>query len=188
MAILNEKFEQALQFACEVHRHQKRKGTEVPYVTHLMTVSALVGEHGGDEEQMTAALLHDAMEDQGVTYRQIEQRFGKRVAEIVEACTDSIEQPKPPWRQRKERYLAHLVQASADAKLVSVADKVHNARSILTDLRIHGPAVWDRFTADRESILWYYQSLIKAFRQNWQHPLIDELERSVREIERLCKI
>ena len=185
MAALSEKFDEAFQFAAEVHRQQKRKGTEVPYLTHLMAVAALVGEHGGDEEQMIAALLHDAMEDQGVTREELVQRFGARVATIVEDCTDSTAQPKPPWRERKEGYVAHLRQAGPETRLVSVADKVHNARSILSDLRTEGPTIWKRFTAGPQEILWYYHALLEAFRSGWAHPLVDELERVVREMERL---
>lgn len=186
MATLSGKFEEAFQFAAEVHRHQKRKGTDVPYLTHLMSVAALVGEHGGDEEQMIAGLLHDAMEDQGITRQQIEGRFGKRVADIVDACTDSTEQPKPPWRQRKARYIEHLRTASPDIKLVSAADKLHNACSILSDLRVHGPALWSRFTVgSAEGVLWYFRGLVEAFRQGWSHPVIDELEQTVRQIEKL---
>lgn len=133
-----------------------------------------------------AGLLHDAMEDQGITRQAIEQRFGKRVADIVEACTDSTEQPKPPWRERKARYIEHLRTASPDIKLVSAADKLHNARSILTDLRIQGPALWARFTVgSAEGVLWYFRGLAQAFREGWSHPLIDELEQTVGQIEEL---
>jgi len=216
MPTLSRKFDDAFRFAAEVHRQQTRKGTEVPYLTHLMAVAALAGEHGGDEEQMIAGLLHDAMEDQSITRQEIEQRFGKRVADIVEACTDSIEQPKPPWRERKARYIEHLQAASPDIKLVSAADKLHdayplesgsalllrlisdgdlskgdkhqlhNARSILTDLRIQGPALWARFTVgSAEGVLWYFRGLVQAFREGWNHPLIDELEQTVGQIEEL---
>lgn len=185
MPSLSKRFDEAFQFASEVHRDQTRKGTGVPYLTHLMAVAALVGEHGGDEEQMIAALLHDAMEDQGVTREELVRRFGARVAGIVEGCTDSTAQPKPPWRQRKEAYVAHLRQAGPETRLVSVADKVHNARSILSDLRTEGPTVWMRFTAGPQEVLWYYRALLEAFRVGWAHPLVDELERVVCEIERL---
>ena len=186
MPTLSRKFDDAFRFAAQVHHQQQRKGTEIPYLTHLMSVAALVGEHGGDEEQMIAGLLHDAMEDQGITRRQIEERFGKRVADIVEACTDSTEQPKPPWRERKARYIDHLRTASPDIKLVSAADKLHNARSILTDLRIQGPTLWARFTVgSAEGVLWYFRGLVQAFREGWSHPLIDELEQTVGQIEHL---
>lgn len=186
MSTLSRNFDDAFHFAAEVHRQQTRKGTEIPYLTHLMAVSALVGEHGGDEDQMIAGLLHDTMEDQGITRQQIEQRFDRRVADIVEACTDSTEQPKPPWRERKARYIEHLRTATPDIKLVSAADKLHNARSILSDLRVHGPALWSRFTVgSAEGVLWYFRGLLEAFRQGWSHPLVDELERTIGQIEQL---
>lgn len=186
MPTLSNRFDEAFQFAAEVHRHQKRKGTDIPYLTHLMAVAALVGEHGGDEDQMIAALLHDVMEDQGVSRQQIEERFGTRVAYIVEACTDSTEQPKPPWRERKTRYIEHLRTATPEIKLVSAADKLHNARSILSDLRVHGPALWSRFTVgSAEGVLWYFGGLVEDFRQGWTHPLVDELNRTTKRIEKL---
>ena len=145
-----------------------------------MAVAAIVGENGGDEDQMIAALLHDSMEDQGITHQEIAERFGERVARIVEACSDCTSKPKPPWRDRKERYIAHLREASLEVRLVSVADKLHNARTILSDLRRVGPEIWKRFNAGPDEILWYYRSVIEALRQGWNHPLIDELEGVVR--------
>lgn len=127
MSVLSDKFDEALKFASQPHRHQMRKGTAIPYITHLMMVAAIVGESGGDEELMIAALLHDSMEDQGVTQAQIASRFGERVANIVEACSDSTVQHKPPWRDRKERFIAHLREAEPSVRLISVADKLHNA-------------------------------------------------------------
>ncbi len=123
----------------QAHARQKRKGTETPYVSHLLGVASLVLEHGGDEEQAIAALLHDAVEDQGAHQEPvIRERFGDRVADIVLGCTDADTLPKPPWRERKERYIEHLEHASSDVLLVSCADKVHNARAIVTDLKTHG--------------------------------------------------
>ena len=180
---LSAKFDEALQFASDVHRNQARKSTKIPYMTHLMSVSALVGEYGGDEDLMIAALLHDVMEDQGVTRQEIEKRFGKHVADIVEGCTDTTEQPKPAWRVRKERYVAHVESADSDTKLVSAADKLHNARSILMDLRTVGAGTWKRFNATPDEILWYYNSLIQAFRKGWKHAVVDELERVIHQIE-----
>ncbi len=175
------RLERAFRFAASVHRDQKRKGSQIPYITHLMAVSAIVGESGGDEEQMIAALLHDSMEDQGITRQEISERFGERVANIVEACSDCTSKPKPPWRDRKERYIAHLREATPDIRLISVADKLHNARTILSDLRSIGSEVWKRFNAGPDEIPWYYRSVIEALRQGWNHPLIDELEGVVRE-------
>src|SRR5690606_29786959 len=119
------------KLAMELHHWQTRKGTDIPYVTHLWAVAALVGEYGGDEEQVIAALLHDAIEDQGdkMTFEQIRERFGKTVVDIVRGCTDAETIPKPPWKIRKQHYLAHLTTGSPHVKLVSAADKLHNARA-----------------------------------------------------------
>lgn len=150
----------AASLAFAIHADQVRKGTTTPYISHLMAVAAIVLEHGGDEEQACAGLLHDAIEDGGAQWEAvIRERFGARVAGIVRACTDADIQPKPPWRARKEAYLAHLDTAHPDALLVSAADKLHNARAILSDLQTHGPAVFDRFNAGRDGTLWYYESL-----------------------------
>lgn len=182
---LSERYDAALAYASELHRDQTRKGTGVPYLTHLLSVSALVGEHGGDEDQMIAGLLHDAIEDQGATGPDLEARFGPRVRHIVEACTDAFERPKPAWRARKERYVAKLPGASVDVKLVSASDKLHNARSILADLRRPdvGAAIWSRFSVPREETLWYYRALVGAFASGWSSPVVDELDRVVAALE-----
>src|SRR6202790_4352965 len=151
-------------YAFALHASQRRKGTTIPYISHLMSVAALVLEHGGDEEQAIAGLLHDAIEDVGAEQEAvIAGRFGPRVARIVRACTDADTLPKPPWRARKEAYIAHLEHADRDALLVSCADKLHNARAIVGDLRTHGLAVFDRFTGGRAGTIWYYASLAKVF-------------------------
>ena len=157
----------------------------IPYVTHLLAVAALVGENGGAEELMIAALLHDAMEDQGVGRDEIAGRFGERVASVVESCSDTTVKPKPPWRERKEKYIAHLRGAHSDVRLVSLADKIHNARSILSDLQRDGPGVWGRFNAGPQEILWYYRSVLQVLRDGWDHPLISQLEQVVQEIEHI---
>ncbi|TXT25953.1 MAG: metal dependent phosphohydrolase [Rhodocyclaceae bacterium] len=187
MPALSQRFDEALQFAASIHRQQMRKGTTIPYITHLMAVSSIVGEAGGDEDLMIAGLLHDSIEDQGVSRGEIARRFGERVASLVEACSDSNTIPKPPWKQRKERYIAHLQKAGPDVRFISVADKLHNARSILTDLKVLGSAVWDRFNASRDDILWYYRSVISALREGWTHLLVQELEQVVDQIERLSE-
>jgi (p)ppGpp synthase/HD superfamily hydrolase len=186
---LGARFEDALQYATRLHARQTRKGTSIPYVSHLMSVCALVLEDGGDEDQAVAALLHDAVEDQGgaPVLEDIRRRFGDRVAAIVDGCTDADTVPKPPWRQRKERYLAHLRHASPDVLRVSAADKLHNARAILTDLRRHGDVVWSRFTADRDNVLWYYRSLVSAYKEAGGSALARDLERVVAEIESLAR-
>lgn len=180
------RFEDALAYAARLHRAQVRKGSGIPYITHLLAVAAIVGEHGGGEDEVIAALLHDAVEDQGGQPRleEIRARYGDAVAAIVWGCTDADTVPKPPWRARKEAYVAHLADASPGVRLVSSADKLHNARSILADLNALGPALWDRFTGGRDGSLWYYRALADAFLRLGPGPLADELDRTVREIAR----
>lgn len=178
------RLDDAFTWAADLHRKQRRKGSDAPYLTHLMAVAACVGEHGGSEDQVIAALLHDAIEDQGVTHTEIAERFGENVARIVTACTDATERPKPPWRERKERYLIHLRDQPAEVKLVSVSDKLHNARSIQRDLRSVGTDVWKRFSASTDETLWYYRAVTDALRENWPHPLVDELAEVVGYLER----
>jgi (p)ppGpp synthase/HD superfamily hydrolase len=182
-----ERFEKALLYAARLHRDQTRKGTEVPYVTHLLAVAAIVGENGGPEDEVVAALLHDAPEDRGGKDRleDIRVRFGAEVAEIVDGCTDTYEYPKPPWRPRKKAYVTHVAKASPSVRLVSAADKLHNARSILADLRSLGNELWDRFTGGKEGTLWYYRALVDAYTGAGSNPVVEELDRVVREIEAL---
>ena len=189
---ISTRFADAFAYALARHRKQLRKGTEIPYVSHLMQVSGLVLEAGGDEEQAIAGLLHDAIEDAPLgeadhVREEILGRFGSRVLAIVEGCTDADEQPKPPWRPRKENYLRHLAAASDDVMLVSVADKLHNARSILTDLREHGVELWGRFRGGRDGSLWYYRALVDVYRvAGANHRLLAEFESTVDEIERVA--
>jgi GTP pyrophosphokinase len=162
---LGPTFDDALVYAVNLHRTQVRKGSEVPYASHLLGVASLVIEEGGTETQAIAALLHDAVEDQGGLPRldEIHDRYGDDVARIVLACTDSTEEPKPPWRERKEAYLRHLTVAPAPVLRVSLADKLHNARSIVVDRAIVGETVWDRFNAPRGEQAWYYERLLATF-------------------------
>jgi GTP pyrophosphokinase len=185
---LSARFEDALVFAARLHAMQVRKGTAVPYVAHLLAVAGLVLEHGGDEDTAIAALLHDAVEDQGgaATREAIRARFGDRVAGIVDGCTDTDVTPKPPWRARKEAYLDHLPTTSDEVRLVSAADKLHNARTILADYRLRGEPVWQRFNGGRAGTLWYYRALVTAFRAVENTPLVEELDRTVTELERLA--
>jgi (p)ppGpp synthase/HD superfamily hydrolase len=185
---LSSRFEEALSYAARLHAHQLRKGTSTPYVAHLLGVASIALQHGADEDEAIAALLHDAVEDQGgaATREEIRRRFGDRVVEIVQGCTDTDVTPKPPWRQRKEAYLAHIRQSPSSVRLVSAADKLDNARAILGDYRICQEALWSRFTGGKEGTLWYYRSLIGVFRQAGTTPLIEELDRVVSEIERLA--
>ncbi len=184
------RFEDALVFAARLHRDQVRKESGVPYVTHLLAVASLVGEAGGDEDAVIGALLHDAAEDQGgrETLEEIRQKFGPEVAEIVEGCSDTFETPKPPWRQRKEAYLAHLPHAAPSTLLVSCADKVHNARATLADLRENGEKTWTRFKGGKDGTLWYYRSLVEIFRRLPAAPrrLVEELGRVVAELDRVA--
>lgn len=164
-AMLGERFDAALLLASDLHRQQVRKESGVPYVSHLLAVCALALEFGADEDQAIAALLHDAVEDQGGldTAARIRTRFGDRVAELVLALTDAVVVPKPPWRERKEVYLRHLAAAPAEVLLVSCCDKIHNARSIVLDHAQAGHALWSRFSGGRDGTLWYYRELAAVF-------------------------
>ena len=182
---LGPRFDRAFALARELHAAQARKETELPYISHLMGVASLVLEDGGDEDEAIAALLHDAVEDQGgqQTLRRIRQLFGERVARVVAACSDTEVTPKPPWRERKEAYIAHLrdPELPAGALRVSLADKLHNARAILFDLHA-GRDVFARFSAGREDQRWYYDALAKTFADRSDSPMAPELRRVVDEL------
>jgi len=177
-----QKFEEALRCAIRWHARQARSGTRVPYAAHLLGVASLVLEDGGNVTEAIAALLHDAVEDQGGAPRlaEIHRRFGPRVAAIVWGCTDSDQSPKPPWRPRKETYLRHLEHAPQAVLRVSLADKLHNARAILADAHRAGHAVWERFGASRADVLWYYRALAHCFDRRRPGALASELTRCVR--------
>jgi (p)ppGpp synthase/HD superfamily hydrolase len=187
--ILSSRFEEALLFATRLHAGQERKGTSIPYVAHLLAVTAIVLENGGNEDEAVAAMLHDAIEDQGgdATRQEIRRRFGNTVVAIVDGCTDSDVYPKPPWRARKEAYVAHLRGASPSVRLVSAADKLHNARAVLADYRTMGETLWLRFHGGRQGTLWYYRAVADALHASERTPLIDELERVVSELEQLAR-
>ncbi|MBA2246239.1 MAG: HD domain-containing protein [Gemmatimonadetes bacterium] len=187
---LTPRFEEALSYAAELHRTQTRKGSSIPYIAHLMSVAALVLEDGGDEEEAIAALLHDALEDHPdkTSREEIRRRFGERVAAIVEHCTDTPPKwsggLKPPWRGRKETYLRQI-RCAPESSRVALADKLHNARSILRDHHEVGEQVWERFTASKEESLWFYRELVRAFRDaGVTGYLIEALDRTVTELER----
>jgi (p)ppGpp synthase/HD superfamily hydrolase len=174
--VYSRRLDDALAFVADQFRHRVRKGTRVPYITHLLQVMVTVAEHGGDEDQLLAALLHDYLEDIRDAHRSVlEARFGERVTRMVEALSDSTTHPRPPWEQRKRAYVATLRVAGPDVKLVAAADKLHNAQSVLRDLRIEGPSTFDRFSASREQTLWYYRAVVEALGQGWNHPVQDEL-------------
>jgi GTP pyrophosphokinase len=185
---LSPRFDEALLYAAQLHRDQLRKGSGVPYLSHLLAVASIVLDNGGSEDEAIAALLHDAVEDQGgaPTREAIRRRFGDMVVEIINGCTDAETLPKPPWKERKQAFLANLRQASASVRLVAAADKLHNARSIVHDHRQVGAAVWDRFTADKGDILWYYRSVVAILKEKDDSPLVAELEQVVTELAGLA--
>lgn len=186
---LSDRFSDALVYAAQLHAKQMRKGSGAPYVSHLLRVAGMALEHGADEDEAIAALLHDAIEDQGgaATRDAIRRRFGQRVVEIVDGCTDTDQQPKPPWRPRKEAYLTHLRTASRSVRLISACDKLDNASSILAEYRACGESVWERFRGGREGTLWYLQSVVEILKQAEASPLVEELERVVRELASLSR-
>ena len=179
--MLTDRFDEAFQLAHRLHRDQRRKGTSIPYVSHLLAVAALVIEHDGDEDQAIAALLHDAVEDQGgaETLAGIRRSFGEAVAAIVADCTDSWAEPRPPWRQRKEAYLLALPGKPPRSLLVSLADKTHNAEALLADYRVLGEPHWGRFSGGARGTRWYYVALAKSFSQALPGRLTDRLSRAV---------
>ena len=166
--MLSERLSQALALAIEAHNGQFRKETTIPYIAHPMAVASIALEYGADEDQAMAALLHDSVEDGGAKYAElIRSKFGDRVADIVNGCTDGVPDNngiKPPWKQRKESYIAHLKSAPDDVLLVSGSDKLHNARAIVSDLQNIGLRVFDRFSSSKADTLWYYQSLADIFK------------------------
>lgn len=187
--MLSQRFTDALIYATQLHATQIRKGSGVPYISHLLGVTSIALEYGANEDEAIAALLHDAIEDQGgaATREEIRRRYGDTVTAIVDGCTDTDATPKPPWQERKEAYIAHIPTASASVRLVSAADKLHNARSILQDYRVLGEEVWSRFKGGKEGSLWYYRALVEAFRTAGSTPLVEELDRVVSELEQLNK-
>jgi (p)ppGpp synthase/HD superfamily hydrolase len=185
---LSEKFEEALIYATRAHSNQRRKNTGIPFVGHILGVTAIALDYGANETEAIGALLHDTVEDCGGAerLRDIREKFGDDVARIVDGCTDTYEAPKPPWMERKRAYIEHLKDSDSSTRLVSASDKLHNTRAILAELRRHGTKVFDRFAGKKDGTLWYYRTLVTAFRQHGDHEdLIDELNRVVTEIEKL---
>ncbi|MEY2568529.1 MAG: hypothetical protein QOE35_3058 [Actinomycetota bacterium] len=178
-ALLGQRFQAALVDAARLHRDQVRKQTQVPYVSHLLAVCALVLEDGGDENEAIAALLHDAVEDQGgaAVLEHIDDLFGQEVATIVAGCSDTDQTPKPPWRLRKEAFIARLADPATSTSVlrVAAADKLHNARSVLAERQVIGDIVWDRFNAGKDEQLWYYRAVVEVLRTRFPGRLTDEL-------------
>lgn len=194
--VLTRRFDDAFLYAHERHGNQRRKGTGVPFIAHVMAVAALVLEHDGDEDQAVAALLHDTIEDHprgGRTSAEILERFGERVHRMVIAMTDSDpnapdEAAKGPWHERKQAYLRHLSEAPAEVLLVAAADKLHNARAVYEDFRVHGDAIWSRFAVGVEDQIWYYRALVETLRDapaGAPTRLVDELTRTVGSLQTL---
>ena len=192
---LGERFNEALVYAASLHRRQLRKETAIPYVSHLLAVASIVLEHGGSEDEAIGALLHDAAEDFGGEAQlvRIGEMFGEQVAHIVRGCSDALPaegEEKGDWKPRKEDYIRHVAAACAPVRLVSAADKLHNARAILSDYRRMGEVLWERFNAGREDQLWYYEALVSAFRKRdlEQRALIDELALVVEQLRQQMNV
>lgn len=185
---LGPRFLRAFQLAASKHADQARKASSIPYIAHLMGVASLVLEAGGDEDLAIAALLHDVVEDCGGApmLKEVRRRFGRRVAKVVDGCTDADTYPKPPWRERKQNYIRHLNDADADTRLVSAADKLNNVRSILSDYRTVGEFVWERFTGGREGTLWYYRTLRDEFLRHPRNRVTRDLELAVNELDSMA--
>jgi (p)ppGpp synthase/HD superfamily hydrolase len=181
--LLTDRFESALLYACQLHANQLRKDGTTPYIAHLLSVSALVLENGGDEDEAIAALLHDAVEDQGgaSTGEAIRKQFGDRVFAIVDGCTEPLEKSYN-WRQRKQAYLDHLQHAIPEVCRVSLADKLHNLRSLLVSLQHEGEQVWQRFNSDKANHLWFYYSLSAIYQVRSQDPMVHTFTQLVQQL------
>ena len=184
---LSAQFEKALSYATRIHGGQLRKKTRIPYIAHILGVAAIAMEYGANETEAIAALLHDAVEDCGGAkrLRDIERKFGKAVARIVDGCTDTDQTPKPPWLERKKAYVAHVRHASIPTKLVSASDKLHNVRAILMDYREEGERLWSRFNGGKQGALWYYRALVNAFTGKRIQPLVQEFDGTLTQLELL---
>jgi len=185
--ILSDRYRCALTYAFDLHRTQERNGTSIPYVAHLLGVSSLTLEYGGTEDCAIAGLLHDAAEDQGglSILDEIQSLFGDAVANIVRECTDSLTTPRPSWHERKMHYVNNVGLSSAEGQLVSACDKLYNARAIVSDYRVIGEDLWQRFSAGRAGVLWYYRALTTSY--SIRNPVVNELGRTVRELESLIE-
>ncbi len=188
--VLNtRRFMDALTYATRLHACQRRKGTTIPYIAHLLGVASLALEYGANEDLAIAALLHDAVEDQGGvrTLQRIERRFGGTVSVIVDGCSDTDGVRKLPWRWRKKAYLTRLIGESPAVRFVSACDKLHNVRAIIRDYRAHGDTLWKRFNGGKAGTLWYYGELAKIYRRAERTELVEDLVREVRTLTRLVR-
>ncbi len=189
---LSKHFSEALQLAHTLHQHQTRKQGQVPYISHLMGVSAIVMRYGGTEDEAIAALLHDAVEDQGgkETLAMIEAQFGKNVAHIVLGCSDSDQTPKPPWKERKDKYLAHLRMSDESILIVSASDKLYNALDCVRTHAVIGEDLWNLFNVSRDETKWYYQQIAKILieRKTKFPRLIPLFDETIRIIEQLVRL
>jgi (p)ppGpp synthase/HD superfamily hydrolase len=179
--MLTDRLSEAFAYAERLHRQQTRKGNDIPYVAHLMAVCAMVLEWGGDEDVAIAALLHDAVEDQGglETLAEIRARFGERVADIVAACSDSTttdKAVKAPWEDRKRATVSKLRDAGLDVALVAAADKLHNLSALVRDVRREGPTTMSRFNAAPDRVIWYHGAIAEALEAHRGVIPIAELE------------
>jgi GTP pyrophosphokinase len=189
--MLGHRFTEALCLAADLHARQCRKASGVPYVSHVLAVASLVIENGGNEDESIAALLHDAAEDCGgdKTLQLIRIQFGSNVADIVLGCSDTTLSPKPPWRDRKERYLRHLAISNRSVQLVAIADKLHNLRTTLNELAVQGENFWSHFRSGREGMLWYFGELVRIFRTSTVPALLfTELEQAWLELKSRASI
>jgi (p)ppGpp synthase/HD superfamily hydrolase len=188
--MLSSRFTNALLYAAELHSTQQRKVSGEPYLAHLLGAAAIVLDFGGNEDEAIAALLHDAIEDQGgrAVREEILRRFGEKVTAIVDGCTDADTNPKPPWRPRKEAYLARLRTASPSIRLVVAADKLHNLRSLTREYRRQGENLWKYFQGGREGTLWYHHSVVEILQSSGDPLLVEELHRSLEELMRLISV
>lgn len=183
MDLYSRRLDAAIALATDAFRARPRKGTGIPYLSHLLQVLVTVAEHGGDEDQQIAAVLHDYLEDiPGATADELRERFGEQVAQLVVGLSDATSQPKPPWEERKRAYLQHLCDAPAELKLISAADKLHNAQSLRRDFALVGDSLWSRFSASRAQTLWYYREVVQALGTGWEHRLWSELHAEVRRL------
>jgi (p)ppGpp synthase/HD superfamily hydrolase len=186
--MLTEDIDKAFAYARKIHNNQKRNRTTIPYLSHLMSVSALVMEHGGNEEQAIAALLHDTLEDGGDAdkiSKEIQHMFGDKVLSMVRELSDTEEQPKPPWKERKETYIAHIEEISDDALVVSMCDKLHNLKTIVWDFHVIGDEIFERFKGKKEGTIWYYTTLTEKYKKILETRPNVQLSRIVFELEGL---